>query len=295
MVPICDKNTPLPVCNDINYDVSKAKNNDVRYVKVYKSLYNRMHNSLKRKNKKKYLFKKKQRRKYHVSSNKLASIARARAAITMNGTSINSLQMIEPLIQYAFCVENGIDYTKEDVRNKSCSASTYRRLIRDQAGLTIYQIIDDLKSNPNVYISCDKGTSEKKGKLNATFPKILTWYNPKSKAIEEILLDVELAGSESECAAKAIAHSLNRIIELSDNKLNLTILGVFTDSGGGGTLQPLLEELSLALDHHPHITIHKNATVISCSLHNLQSCVRNMVQVVFDEGGTHKIHDKEEF
>ena len=200
------------------------------------------------------------RRKYHYSSHPKSSIYRARAAVMTRKSSINSIQTIEPLLQKAFCLDNGIKYPNKRVRSQACSASTYRRLIRKNTGLTIYQAVKLLKLNPFVYITCDKGSSEKKCQENSLFPKILTWFNPRTEEIEELMLDVDRAGGETECAADAIIHSLDRLVKMTGCTLKLTIMGVYTDSGGGGTLEPLLNELAKRLEDNEHIKVHVNAT-----------------------------------
>lgn len=161
----------------------------------------------------------------------------------MPGSSFNVLQTIEPLLQYSFCLENGIKYDKYSVKYYSPSSSTYQRLLRDQTGLTIFQAIELLKINLNVYITCDKAAFDKQGKQSALFPKILSWYKPVTETIEDFIIDVDPVGAKSSSAAVAILHSLNRIVEMSNYTLKLTLMGVYTDSGGGGTLEPLIKEL----------------------------------------------------
>ena len=210
----------------------------------------------------------------------------------MTSSSFQSIQIAEPLLQYAFCLDNDIEYNKEDVIFQAPSSKTYRRLIPNNAGLTVHQHIELLKSNPYVYVTCDKGSSEKRGQQNSLFPKLLTWYCSATDKIEEMLLDLDRAVSKSSSAAEAVVYSLERLIKLSDYSLHLTIMGVFTDSGGGGTLESLLKEIRDELIGNDFISLHPNATFVGCSLHNLQSCLRNMVRICFDEGVTHEIDNK---
>ena len=58
------------------------------------------------------------------------------------------------------------------------------------------------------------------------------------------------------------------------------LAGIASDSGGGGTgksLQVRLIEEGFAKE---------NTRIVTCSLHNLQTCLRNAVEDVFGEGGT---------
>ena len=77
--------------------------------------------------------------------------------------------------------------------------------------------------------------------------------------------------------AKAIKHSL----EQTFGKDNLpTIFGQCTDSGGGGTGKKLHAELEKL-----GLTPISCYLVTSCALHNLQTALRNGVQLVLGEGG----------
>ena len=65
--------------------------------------------------------------------------------------------------------------------------------------------------------------------------------------------------------ADAIKHSMRRILP----DINIVIMGQCTDSGSGGTkfaLAQALTEMNMA---------SANYLVCTCSLHNLQTCLRN--------------------
>ena len=107
------------------------------------------------------------------------------------------------------------------------------------------------------------------------FAKIISWYDSELGKVEEFLLDIDISDKTSEDAAKAIQHSLKKLFPQEDIKL----AGITTDSGGGGTLESLAAELK-KLD-----LCTPDFLVLSCSLHNLQTCLRNAVVEHLDEGG----------
>ena len=92
-----------------------------------------------------------------------------------------------------------------------------------------------------------------------------------------MLLDADSAGNSSKEAAEAIAHSLKSKLAAV---MPLKFRGFATDSGGGGTLHLLNDELML------QGVSDELTRVVSCSLHNLKTCLRNAVEEVFGSGGT---------
>ena len=67
-------------------------------------------------------------------------------------------------------------------------------------------------------------------------PKLLCYFEPLSKIVKEITLDVGAAGGTSLNSTVAVKHSIERVLNL-DEELSLTIMGVATDSGEGDTLK----------------------------------------------------------
>ena len=68
---------------------------------------------------------------------------------------------------------------------------------------------------------------------------------------------------------------------MSHSNLRLIIHGVTNDSGGEGTL----ESLAGKLRSDPNLTCAKDFVFASCSLHNLQTALRNGIKDVVGEGG----------
>ena len=90
------------------------------------------------------------------------------------------------------------------------------------------------------------------------------------------LIDCNMTDEEEKYVVDAITHSVKRIF-LSD--IDVVIQGQCTDSGGGSTKYVLKQ------DFDQHNIVSENYLVSTCSLHNLQTCLRNSVVMVLGEGG----------
>ena len=82
--------------------------------------------------------------------------------------------------------------------------------------------------------------------------------------------------------ADALIHSLQRLLP---EILQIKIRGQCTDSGGGGT------KFALAIALEQRGIAHEFYLVATCSLHILQTCLRNAVVNLLGEGG---INEKNE-
>ena len=129
-----------------------------------------------------------------------------------------------------------------------------------------------IKKNPNVYISADKGN--KKG--NKNLAKFICWYDNELKKVKTFLMDTDCSDENTSDVADAIEHSTKRLFsDLPDIKLR----GQCTDSGGGGTKTALEKALKQKQLTHEHYLLS------TCSLHNLQTALRNGIEFVFGGGG----------
>ena len=95
--------------------------------------------------------------------------------------------------------------------------------------------------------------------------------------IVETLIDVDAAGGTSNDAAAAIAHSLKGKLPAVQP---LILAGTASDSGGGGTGESLLASL------RGEGCADENTRWLPCSLHNVQTPLRNAVEEVFGKGGS---------
>ena len=107
--------------------------------------------------------------------------------------------------------------------------------------------------------------------------------NKTTRAVYEFLINCNTTGSSTQEASEGIMHSLKKL-----GIYDFILSGQATDSGGGGTLDALkrtLEEKRLVVNEY---------RVVSCSLHNVQTCLRQCIQQVYGEGGMIETiqHDK---
>ena len=99
-----------------------------------------------------------------------------------------------------------------------------------------------------------------------------------TQKIEEYMLDINSAGDNSREVAYAIKHALEKQ-KLIDTNFFVILCGQTTNSGGGGGLHSLARELQkLGLPFRSYYL------VALCSLHNLQTCLRNGIIDVLGKG-----------
>ena len=163
-----------------------------------------------------------------------------------------------------------IDTTK--IVMSSPSKEKIRKCVTENAVDTILLIQASLKMNNHVYISSDKGN--KKG--NKNLAKFICWYDVKLNEVKKFLLDVDCTDENTKDITDAIVHALRRTFS---SGTAIVIRGQCTDSGGGGTKAALARSLAARNLSHP------NYLVGTCSLHNLQTGLRNAVESVLGEGG----------
>ena len=93
------------------------------------------------------------------------------------------------------------------------------------------------------------------------------------------MLDVDCTDESTVEIADAMQHSLARLFGTDISNIPTRFYRQCTDSGGGGTER----KLYLALQQLKITSI--SYLITSCSLHNLQTGLRNGVQLVLGEGG----------
>ena len=121
-----------------------------------------------------------------------------------------------------------------------------------------------------VFLSCDKGNKKGVGH----FIKILSWYNTDTFSVKKQIVDIDASEGTMEACADAIAFSLKKLGG------NLKLQGLTTDSGGGGVLDGLASAIT-----RRHQLCHQSYLTASCSLHNLQTLVKNPIVTTIGEGG----------
>ena len=101
----------------------------------------------------------------------------------------------------------------------------------------------------------------------------------KKSGVKTYMLDVDCTDKNTDNIAKAVQHSLKRLFGDKIGNVPIIIFGQCTNSGGGGTGQKLYRTLDgLGVTSELYL-------VTSYSLHNIQTALRNGVQLVLGEGG----------
>jgi hypothetical protein len=120
-------------------------------------------------------------------------------------------------------------------------------------------------------LSCDKGN--KKGLSH--FVKILLWWDKTEKKVQTFVLDIDASEGRSEGCAEAIQHSMKRA---NKTTITLPLKGQTTDSGGGGVLELLGNQLKKRdMCSQPYL-------VALCTLHAIQIALANPVKKAMGEG-----------
>ena len=138
-------------------------------------------------------------------------------------------------------------------------------LLTERAVDSIIEVQESIRKNPFVFISADKGN--KAG--NKNLAKYICWYDNELKRVRKFLLDVDCTDENTKDTAEAITHALKRVFP---QDVPIILMGQCTDSGGGGTLHALARELSAL-----NLCNKTNYFVSSCTLHDLQTGLRNAV------------------
>ena len=168
-------------------------------------------------------------------------------------------------------VNIGINF--ENLPFRVPSATTIKDSIIDLASEMIFLLQQTLREVSKVYISCDKGHRSGISHL----VKILSWWDTTNNEVQTFLLDLDGSGDSRKECAQAIGHSLKKL-EGSVQQLS----GQTTDSGGGGTLNSLRDEM-VALN----IT-KEDYLVANCTLHSQQILLKGPTEDVFGDGGLGK-------
>lgn len=194
------------------------------------------------------------------------------AASLVPQAGYSGLATILPFGIGAFLSNAGIDYDVKSLVNMLPSRNKIEALVTSNAIDTVMLTKHSLKDS-SIYLSCDKGN--KHG--NKNLAKYICWFDSKEGKVKTFLLDVDCTEESTEAVVDALNHSLKKIF--NNNNLESCISGQCTDSGGGGTLHALCRELKL------RNLCSSNYITCSCSLHNLQTCLRNAIVNVMGDGG----------
>jgi len=131
-----------------------------------------------------------------------------------------------------------------------------------------------------MHLSCDKGN--KRGVSH--FIKLLSSWDPTNKRVDVQVLDIDGSGGATADCAKATQASINKL-KVNDADQTHLLAGQSTDSGGGGVLESLAEEMQALglfwLD---------NCLVANCCTHGTQLQLSNGIKAALGEGGLENIN-----
>jgi len=130
-----------------------------------------------------------------------------------------------------------------------------------ELGVDVVLLISNDIKDKQLSLICDKG--ENKGP-EASFVKLLCWYNEIRKRVEVIYFGIESDGNTSKDAAQAVSHSL-KLFEYSQIGARLSFHSNTTDAGGGGTNESLVRELEAV----KRALLDMNYGWVNCVLHAL--------------------------
>ena len=210
------------------------------------------------------------------------------AMASVPALAFSAAQCLFPLIMHAYFYDTGLfnkDFELDNYVTAFPSDWTLRKASMHQATRDTLQLGDNLM-NKRIYMACDKGNKKGVGH----FVKYLSWWDPMARdangllRVQTQLLDIDASGDTSADCARAIRASMNKL-KIHDDADTHKLFGQCTDSGGGGVLDSLADEMrGLGL-----IWLH-NYLIANCTIHALQLQLRNAVIATFGAGGLDKVN-----
>jgi len=211
-------------------------------------------------------------RKYY-QGNVVADNMLGFAASCLPQAGYDGIARVLPFIIGSFLQNCGISYNRDKLVTSLPSNMTIKKMVEDNAVDNILLTQESIRKNRFIYICCDKGN--KKG--NKNLPKFICWYDYDDKKVKVFMIDCDCTDESTEDVALALKHSLERVFPAG---VDVKLVGQCTDSGGGGTKHALRRALA---DHN--LVLEDRYLVATCSLHNIQTMLRNAIVTVMGEGG----------
>jgi len=121
-------------------------------------------------------------------------------------------------------------------------------------------------------------------KESAIFVKLLLSWHATSGRADDQVLDIDESGGTTTACTLATQASINKL-KIDDDKQTHLLAGQSTDSGGGGVLEKLHEEMSaLGL-----CSLH-NCLIANCCMHGSQLQLGNGIEAALGEGGLENVN-----
>jgi hypothetical protein len=198
----------------------------------------------------------------------------ASALASVPGLSLTGAELVIPLVVAAFLADSNLINDQIDFKLFSKSfalARNLRDILISFAVDSLIEVGNQIHGADNVFLSCDKGN--KKGLRH--FVKILSWWDKTEKQVQTFVLNIDASEGTSEGCAEAIQHSMQKV---NKSTITLPLKGQTTDSGGGGVLESLGNQLKKRDLCSP------TYLVASCTLHAIQIALANLVKKAMGEG-----------
>jgi len=198
--------------------------------------------------------------------------------------AMSAAQFLFPIIIYAFLRDTRLfdynDFALPHLATSFPSDWWFRKFNLYQAARDVMSLGFQL-TNQKIFMACDKGN--KQGVSH--FVKVLSWWERSGK-VGVGFLDIDGSGGTSSDCADAIRVSMNKL-KANDNDATHLLSGQCTDSGGGGVLDSLADELRLLNN-----VIHDGSQylIANCCIHSLQNQLSNGVKEALGDGGLGNIN-----
>jgi len=194
--------------------------------------------------------------------------------------ALSAAQYLLPLCFMAFMYDTGLfrRINTDSFVRAFPSDWLLRKYIHHQATRDTISMGMELRGK-RIYLSCDKGN--KRGVSH--FIKLLSCWNAAGR-LDVQVLDIDGSGGTTEACALAIQASMNKL-KANDEDTTHLLAGQSTDSGGGGVLESLHEEMkALGL-----CWLH-NYLIANCCIHGLQLQLSNGIKEALGEGGLDNVN-----
>jgi len=194
--------------------------------------------------------------------------------------ALSAAQFVIPLIIMAFSHDTALFTGMKIAKHMTSfpSDNTLRKYTLHQAArdtMTLGAIV----ANKYIYLACDKGNKKGVGH----FIKMLSCWNSEAGKVDVRLLDIDALGGTSADCAKAMQSSMKKLA--GNNGIPL-LSGQVTDSGGGGVLDSLADEMRLLALLKPK----EEHLIANCCIHAAQLMLRNAIYAALGDGGLGNIN-----
>jgi len=194
--------------------------------------------------------------------------------------ALSAAQCFIPLCFMAFIYDTELFHRIEITKFVTSFPSDWllRKYIHHQATRDALSMGRKLRGK-RIYLSCDKGN--KRGVSH--FIKLLSSWNAMGH-VDVHVLDIDGSGGTTKACALAIQASINKLKVNDDDQTHL-LAGQSIDSGGGGVLEKLHEEMHALGLCSLHIYL-----IANCCIHALQLQLSNGIREALGEGGLENVN-----